>query len=330
MEINESTFENPTLENKKSESSPLGLHLKVHQRVALAIVFLVGCVFVLASELNLHSWPDWLTGIIRETGILFVSVTPVVLIYENILRHHMHSEMERSIKEAIEQTQLEKKVLTTISKTIPSGIQNLMSLGISDACSGLTVENIKVHLDRLKPDSIVTVSNIYIPSLKFAQASEFIFSDAIRKGCRFNILLHDPDDTLALTKRLKAANDGSTIAEYQSGIDYNLRFLFEEWKKLSASKKRNSINIRLHNNYLSISSWGFGEYYIIGNYLYGKSAVRGTHLRVDKHTLGDQSTFFIDLERNFDSQWKMAQKQVDFSKNGPGGFNKDAIIQPLI
>jgi len=303
------------VQKKPKTQHPLlpSLNLKVHVRVALAIVFLVGCVFVLATK-GLHSWTEIIMEVGREIGILFISVTPIVLIYENILRNRMHSEMARSIKSALIETE-------------PIGIQNMLALGISDASSSLQIEEIKKNLDKLKPGTTVTVSNIYIPSLKFDENSDSIFSDAIRRGCSFNILLADFEAPEALIKRSKAAKDGSELKEYKAGIEYNLAFLYKEWQNLRYAYERSRLNIRLHNDFLSVSSWGFGDCFIIGTYLHGRSAVKGTQIRVVKNVLGGLSKFYKELDRNFELQWKMAYKQIDFSKNGPGDLNLPAVVQ---
>lgn len=138
--------------------------------------------------------------------------------------------------------------------------------------------------------------------------SPLLFSTAIERGCLFNILLHDYKDEAALAKRFRSANDGSTLISYAEGIRGNLGFLYLEWLRLD-ERERERIKIRLHNNFLSVSSWGFGDYFIVGNYLHGKSAVQGTQLKVDRDVQGAQSGFYADLEQDFSSHWRMAQNQ---------------------
>ena len=299
--------------------------LKVQQRVALGFVFLIGVACILGSKKD-ESWTDIIRDVFKEVGVLFVSVTPIILIYENILRNHMHAEMEKSIKKAFGEAELERKVLTTIRGTLSPGAKRVDKLGISDGYKSLALDNVKRHLHALTPGTVVTVSNVYIPTLKHVESSKFMFSDAIEKGCEFHILLHDPDDDTGLAKRFIAKDDRSTLKETVEEIKYNLTFLYDEWRRLN-EWERSKLTIRLHKNFLSVASWRFGDYFIIGYYLYGKSAVAGTQLKVEKYVSGAQSPFFLDLEIDFDRQWKMAQKQIDFSKNGPGPFDMRAVIE---
>jgi hypothetical protein len=265
--------------------------------VAMIILFLFGC-FLLAIS-GETSWKD----IGKELGILFVSVTPVVILYEAILRWHMRAEMAITTTEAVKES-------------LPDSYKNIMKYGITDLYDGLTVGTLRSSVEQTSAGAVITVNNIYIPDFKFGFKYESIFIDAIKlKHCALNIVLCDMEATDLLQRRADSTAF-SSLSEYQLGIKNNLDFLHSIWLRLDNAGQRDKISVRLHDNFISIPSWGFGDSYIIGNYLFGRSAVQGIQIKIKKDTLDGKSELFRDIEQNFTLQWKRAHKEVVFSEKG--------------
>jgi hypothetical protein len=263
----------------------------------LVIMFALGCFLIKLTSKGVP-WED----IGKELGILFVSVTPVVLIYELILRLVMHNEMAKTTTEAVK-------------KSLPDSYKNIMKYGITDLYDGLSAGTLRENLELAPAKSEITVNNIYIPDFKFGFKYKTIFIDAlVQKKSNLKILLCDFDATELLEKRAKSTAF-SSLAEYQQGIRNNLNFIHSIWRELADANLRDKISVRLHNDFVSISSWGFGDFYIIGNYLFGRSAVQGVQIKVKRDTLDGPSELFTDLDQSFQLQWKSAYKQVNFSED---------------
>jgi hypothetical protein len=294
------------VENKTSKAGIFQyiFDLKTQQVIALGFVFLSGFVFLWAAN-RFH------VGTFHEAGVLCITITPILFIYESAIRSHLQFEMTKGIKAVINESKLEIKIMEVIKKTMPTSYQNILKLGISDAYEGLSPTVLEERI-RNASEVQIRVTSIWIPYLNLNIDKSIFIDSIVNRGCSYQIILCD--NTYDEPIRKRAESTRFSLSDYKNGISQNLGFFHMVWNELG--KDRDKIQLRVHNDFISLSVWGFQNYYVIGTYLHGRATANGIQLRVDRLTPEGESLFFEQIDESFGLQWKRAYKDVIFTDNG--------------
>lgn len=284
------------------------IKLNSHLWVALLAVFCVGIVLLIVSKiLRENSLP--FSIISHEIGVLCITITPMLFIYELALRRHFIKEMSAEIETVIDNMGIKKEVTEIIRRSMPSSYNNILTLGVSDAYPNLDSDHLRRRITEAR-DTEIRLIKIWIPFLDEALDPDLIIEAIETRNCTFKIILFDPDCGEAITKRVRTLSYDPEY--YHTQIITNIKYLHNIWQKLKKIGKEECLKVKIHDDFISISLIGFKDYYIFGIYLHGKVATRGMHYKIDKGKAGKENEFYKQLDTHFAFQWDIAHKRVDF------------------
>ena len=276
----------------------------IYHYFVVITIFLAGVLLLYAAEVN-RQFP-----LLHEIGVLFVTVVPILFLYEFALRANFKKEMRAAIDDAIRESALENKLSEAIDRSLPASFHYLLMDGMVGAFRKLDSWRVQDWISN-SANAEIRVSNWYIPDVINGQNPES-YLKAVKNGCKIKILLYDANCVDHLLQRAMSAN--ADVQDYVVGIRGNIRFFQEVWKALKLLGLQSKLEVRLHQNLMSYALWGFGEYYVVGLYHYGKSAVQGVQWRIHRSGPGvsGSTAGFEEIDKTFDLQWEQAQKQVVF------------------
>jgi hypothetical protein len=240
--------------------------------------------------------------VLHELGILFVTIVPMVFIYERILRNSFLAEMADMMTEVIQ-------------SQIPENMVNLRKSGLSDIEEKLRYDNVLRHIGKTA-NSKIRFLKIWIPSLELFHRA--LFDAIVHRNCEVEILLLNPCCTEAIEKRAKAYN--YNVLRVQNHIMDNLKDLMDFYQKLPL-EHRDKLTVKLHSDFIGLSLIGVGDTYRVGLYLHGRVATEGTQLLAQ--TKG--SFFYDELYKHFKHQFKHAEA---FDLSNPESLSKITNLLP--
>lgn len=249
---------------------------------------------------------------IHEIGVLCVTITPILFVYEIALRKHLQKEMAKEIIDVLKKTGLQKKIIAILTKSMPDSYRNILKHGITDAYTDLDSKHLKDRLTSAK-NCLIRINQIWMPFLNESIDQDVIIN-SIERGCTYQIVLCDPSLDEPLEKRAKSTS--YSIDYYKSHIYENIIFLNELWVVLKQRNLQNSLEVKLHKDFIGISLIGIADYFIFGLYLQGKVATSGMQIKIDQITHETDTEFYTQIENHFNKQWQIAHKTVCFSENG--------------
>lgn len=251
--------------------------------VAFLLLIVFGASLIFISK-RIKDPNSELHFMLHELGILFVTIVPMILIYERILRNSFLSEMG-------------EKMNDVIKENIPESIERIRESGLCDVTGKLRYETVLKQLDQTS-NAKFRILKIWIPS--FELLHDALLDAIVKRQCEVEILLLHPHCTEAIEKRSKAYNQD--LSRVQSHITNNLRDLMELYRQLPAEYK-NKLTVKLHRDFISLSLLGVDNTFYAGLYLHGRVATEGTQLRVK----GKGTPFYTELYKHFKYQWKNAE-----------------------
>lgn len=280
----------------------------------LVAALLIG--FVLLYIDTLHPNP-----FLHELGVLFVTVTPSIFVYDFILRREFQRGMGRQIRTAISSSQLEVKVMESIKESLPASFQYVLEKGVVGAYNGIQSNYLHEWIAGAS-DVELRINNIFIPDVITYKPATFV--EAIKnRGCSIKVLLYDAADQNTLNKRASSAN--RKLGIYLEGIKVSIDFFDQVFQQLNTAELRSKLEVKLHSNFISCPCWGFGDFYLVGIYHYPKSSLLSILYRIHKSGPGvnGETECFKEIEESFKEQWIRAGKEVVFDPEKPRTWDKD-------
>ena len=227
--------------------------------------------------------------VIHELGILFVTIVPIIFVYERVLRNFFLSEMEEKMK-------------TVVGENIPEHIENIRESGVIDVFNKLKYDIFIKKLEKTAKTK-VRFFKIWIPS--FETIKECLYDLIVHKQSEVEVILLHPHSHEAMEKRGRQYK--YTKERIRDHIIENLRDLCELHEKLPDNFK-NKLKVKLHKDFISISLVGIENYFWIGFYLAGRVATEGTQIKIH----GRGAFFYLEIYNHFMYQWERSE-QFDLS-----------------
>ncbi len=305
-------------------------HLKRYIRAALSafllLIILIGTLLIFLSLFisQLSFWHcEEVALVLKEMGILCITITPILYVYEFLMRRHFNSEMKLEIEDVLNNVELQEKVIEVLQRSLPLSYQNILKNGISNAYPEFDVSLLLRMLQEANNTEIKMIK-IWLAFIIDNGIEEKVFVDCIiKQGCKFKIVLYDYDNSQALIARSKTAS--TTFKQYDAKkysdyIKANLDYFSCVWAELNSRIKKESLKInaeecfqvRLHDDFISTSLIGTDSYYVFGTYLHGRLSNRGVQFQIDKMVEAKETEFYRQLENHFQIQWEVAHKRVIF------------------
>lgn len=291
---------------KKSIKDELSKIFKMSPPLIWALV-----IIVLFSTALLFIAREYKLETLHEIGVLGVTITPILFIYERALRVHLLNEMTSALKDIINEAAIKEDILQFLKKSQSDVFNNLIESGMSDAFIRLDPSHLEKRLLANKGE--IKVSKIWMPYVN-QNLDINVFVTSIENGCNYKFVLWDPEMDEALIRRARASKSYD-LTKYKRHIVDNIDFLQTLWVELKKKGKEDKLELRLHNDFIAASLIGFDEYFLLGLYLNGRIATNGMQLKIDRDTKNG-SAFYKELNNHFNIQWKDAYKQVVFNENG--------------
>lgn len=287
------------------------IKMNAELRQALLCIMFIGAIFLIVSEKLKESNLPFVA--LHEIGVLCLTVTPILFIYELALRRLFISEMSNEMDKviSISNDTLKEELFYTIKKSMPSSYDNILRFGISDAYDSLDPVYLKKRLETSVNTNIKLIK-IYIPYLHEALEPEILIQAIIERGCSFSIVLCDPDCLEAIEKRTRSV--GYDPIDYILQIKSSIRYLQNVWRELYKrdEKLAQKLCVRAHDDFIAGSLAGFHDYYIFGVYLHKRVATRGMQFKIERGVRSEIPAFYKELDEHFKMQWDMAYKDVVF------------------
>jgi hypothetical protein len=229
--------------------------------VALLSLIVFGASLISVSNTLKYAEGIWheVHLVLHELGILFVTIVPMVFIYERILRNSFLEEMAEKMTEVIQ-------------SQIPENMVNIRKSGLSDIEEKLHYDSVLKHIGKTA-NSKIRFLKIWIPSLELFHRA--LLDAIVHRNCQVEILLLNPCCTEAIEKRAKGYN--YDVHRVQNHIMDNLKDLMDFYQKLPL-EHREKLTVKLHRDFIGLSLIGVGDTYRVGLYLHGRVATEGTQL----------------------------------------------------
>jgi hypothetical protein len=274
-----------------------------HWVALLALVVIGAGLIALSNSLEnaVGLWHE-LHLVLHELGILFVTILPMVFIYERMLRNSFLEEMAEKMTEVIQ-------------SQIPENMVNIRKSGLSDIEEKLRYDSVLRHIGKTA-NSKIRFLKIWIPSLELFHRA--LYDAIVQRNCQVEILLLNPCCTEAIEKRAKAY--GYDMHRVQNHIMDNFKDLMDFYQKLPL-EHREKLTVKLHRDFIGLSLIGVSDTFRVGLYLHGRVATEGTQLVAQT-----KGTFFYDeLYKHFKHQFKHAEV---FDLSNPDSLSKITNLLP--
>lgn len=277
-------------------------------RQALILIICVGVIFLfIADQLEKGHVPN--AGILHEIGVLCVTITPVLFVYELVLRRLFASEMSKEMHEVLHGS-FKNDVFKIIEQSMPLSYDNILKHGISDAYADLDPSHLKRRIEESSNTEIKMIK-IWIPYMDEVFKPDLLIDSIILRGCSYKIVLCDPNCNAVIANRSQTLK--LDPGHYAEKIKSTLRYLQNIWRMLDEKGFSDKLEVLVHDNFIAGSLIGFKDYYILGFYLHSRLATQGMQIKIEKgiHTQGS-SIFFHQIDDHFITQWAIAHKVVKF------------------
>jgi hypothetical protein len=280
--------------------------------VAFLLLIVLGGFLIFLSKYipekfgyNEHGWEFF---VINELGILFISIVPMVFIYERVLRNNFLAEMKEKIDESIKERSpelteiIESNIEKTISNHIPKYLSKIQESGIYNVYNELDYAEVISKLKKVK-NTKIRILKIWIPSVELVCSC---LKDAIiNRNCTVEIILLNENCSEALEKRGK--HYGYDLQTIKNHITDNIRELEDLYNCLPV-ELQTKIQLRLHEDFICVSLLGMENYFYTGLYLHGRVATLGTQIKVH----GRGNFFYDEIYRHFKYQWTHGSEIYEF------------------
>lgn len=284
------------------------LKLNIQLKQALIVTFFIGVsLLFLADKLESNHLP--FGEILHEIGVLCVTITPILFIYELALRRLFINEMSKEMTEVLNGS-FKNDVFKIIEKSMPLSYDNILKHGISDAYEDLDPAHLKRRIEE-SSNTEIRMIKIWIPYLDEVFKPDLLIDSVIRRGCSYKIVLCDPDCRDIIVSRSKTLK--IEPEHYAQKIKSTLKYLENIWRRLDEQGVSDKLQVAVHGDFIAGSLIGFKDYYIFGFYLHSRLATQGMQIKIEKgiHTNG-ASSFYSQLDNHFHEQWDIAHKLVKF------------------
>lgn len=283
--------------------------------LALVVIFNLGLSLLLLSKTleSNHLFSVESVKVINDVGVLFVTITPILFIYELALRRVFTAEMSGEMKKVLNGN-FKNEFFNIIEKSMPASYKNILDRGIVDAYDQLDAGHLEERIKKVEPGSEIKIVKMYIPFLNETLKTDIIVDSIVQKGCSYKIVICDPDCEETIANRATAVGYNSHFYAFE--ITATLEYLQNIWRKLHESggeKYTSKLEVRAHHYFTAGSLIGFEQYYILGFYLYGDISTQGPQIKVEYGAHIEPSKFFLTLDKHFKKQWEIAYKTVEFS-----------------
>lgn len=272
--------------------------------VAFLSLILVGAGLIAISNSLGNTAGIWheLHLVLHELGILFVTIVPMVFIYERILRNSFLEEMA-------------ERMIEVIQSQIPENMVNIRKSGLSNIEEKLRYDNVLRHIGKTA-NSKIRFLKIWIPSLELFNKA--LYDAIVHRNCQVEILLLNPLCTEAIEKRAKAYN--YDVHRVQNHIIDNLKDLMDFYQKMPL-EYRDKLTVKLHRDFIGLSLIGISDTFRAGIYLHGRVATEGTQFLAQT-----KGTFFYDeLYKHFKYQFKSSEL---FDLSNPDSIHRITNLLP--
>lgn len=253
--------------------------------------FLGILLIVLDHRLQENKYMMW-AMIARETGVVMVSTCMLGLLYEIFLRKGFLANMRAVFR----------KELRT---EIPESTTHLKASGIVDCFPKLNYDALTNLLKDVPRNSEIFIQDIYFSHL---QNWELVLANLIReKKVKVKILLLSVGSD-AIAKRIEDF-PRVTVDDFKNNIEQNYRVYERVRDRLSEADKE-LIELKTHNNFVSISLYGISGQLFVGLYLVDRTSTQGTMFKVIQKKPDVSSTekgFYEELLFHFNHHWGRAQ-----------------------
>jgi len=254
--------------------------------------------------------PDW-AKTIHEIAVLSLTVTPILFVYEGVLKLHHQTELKSILKSVIKEANFPNEVRQIFKRTLAIQSQNLIDTGVADAFANLDPVHLRERIKTCK-NCEITVLKIWMPYVNddFID-KKLLLESVIKNNCAYRIIVCDPAMEEPLQRRA-IASEKFNLEDYKTAIFHNIDFFQQVWIDLKKKGKENNIQLRLNTGFLSTSLMGFDDYFIFGLYLNCRFANKGMQFKIVKDT-EEGSIFYQELKGHFEFQWRNAGKEIKFS-----------------
>ncbi len=292
-------------------------------KLVLTILWFGGILMIFAAVLleNRIYVPDThaLIVFIKEMGIVLFAVVTTSFVYDHYLRQHSLDET-KNVLGAMLETKLNDKFHDLITKTLPEQIDesvskhfpkqytNLKASGIDNAFPHLKTDRLYEEIRRFKSPSEVFMLKMWLSDI---ERLEVAIREATAKGCLFKIALLHPDSVEVFRKRGKFAGMSISSETMKVMVGHSIKRM----KLLKASlpeKDRDRLMVKLHDDFVSVSIFGFDENILVGFYLHGSIAENNVQLKIR----GGYTLYYDAFKSHFDKQWG-SETNVDLEDYNP-------------
>jgi hypothetical protein len=294
-------------------------------RHILTLLWFVGLSLIFVAVLleNKIYVPDIhaLVVLIKETGIVLFAVVTTSFVYDHYLREHSLNEMKNVLGMMLE-TKLNDKFDGLIKKTLPEQIDlsvskhfpkqytNLKASGIDNAFPLLKTDRLYEEIRKFKEPSEVFMLKMWLSDI---ERLEVAIREATASGCVFKIALLHPDSVEVFRKRGKFAGMSISSETMKVMVGHSI----ERMKLLKASlpeKDRDRLMVKLHDDFVSVSIFGFDENILVGFYLHGSIAENNVQLKIR----GGYTLYYKAFKSHFKKQWE-SETNIDLEDYNPQG-----------
>jgi hypothetical protein len=238
---------------------------------------------------------------VKEMGILLFAIVTTSLVHDRFLRSHSLREMEHTLQKQFLGDSFTVAITAVIEKVIkgqlPENYMNIKESGLADAFTDLQVDKVAEKISKLDEKSEVFILQIWLTGIDRLLPA---IGTAVRKGCKFRIILLHPDSIEVFKKRGRslqsASMDSDTMKAYVIESIKRLTWLKDT---LSENDRRN-LELRLHEDFVSASICGFDHEVLVGFYLHDNLAENNIQLKIT----GKHSLFYEAFKSHFNSQWE--------------------------
>lgn len=294
------------------ERSKKSVFKKVKDNAVLLGLIVIGFVlvtFALYRTAPTKLVPHWLDWVIGGLGTTLLSIGVVSFLYEVYLRDSFLNDMRDSmniiVKESVSQYSEEIKPLLNeaIKENMPPKYTNIRESGIIDVYKEFYIDRLKIKIERTS--KIIRILRFWFDS--FDKLKDPIIKAINERNCKVQIILVNPDSTEAIEKRVQNIDEYSA-ENIQEKIKRNIRLIEKIHEKLNTDKKEN-IELRLHNSFISISYTQYDDTILAGFYLHNRLATNGTVLKISEHSKSGENFLYNELKAHFEIQYKNSIKQ---------------------
>lgn len=236
---------------------------------------------------------------IKEMGILLFAVVTTTLVHERFLKHHSLKEVRNVLSEQLQDVitkSLPDEITKVISKQLPPRYANIKESGIVDAYPDLKTDRLIEKIKDLDQGSEVFILKIWLTGIDTLESA---IKTAIKKGCKFKIIILHPDTTEVFRKRGKFLKGTSINDEVMKDrvIDSIKRL---KLLKEALGEDKHNLEIKLHKDFVSASIFGYDSDILVGLYLHNNIAESNIQLKIE----GKNTRFYKAFKSHFDLQWE--------------------------